>query len=37
MAADMGGQLGPRGGEKLALAGPPVEASEKLMLPAVRA
>ena len=34
---DMARQLISRCGEKLALARPPVEASEKLMLPAVRA
>jgi hypothetical protein len=37
MAADVGDQLGPRGGEELALAGAPVDAREKLMLPRVRA
>jgi hypothetical protein len=33
----VGDQLGPRGGEELALAGAPVEAREKLMLSRVRA
>jgi hypothetical protein len=32
----MGGQFGPRGGEQLPFSGAPVEAREKLVLPAVR-